>query len=110
MDDNTVATLHTWDDLHQLIKRAGGNLVVINFYATWSAPCRSSSLIFRRMTRRFTGVIFAEVDIDENAETAETFRLDDYPTFIFIKQAEVVARLEGADVSTLFTLLKTHSR
>ncbi|MDO9510374.1 MAG: thioredoxin domain-containing protein [Bacteroidales bacterium] len=65
-------------------KLKGDKPVVIDFYADWCAPCRTSSPIIEELAREYAGkVIFYKIDIDKNKALAEAFGIQTIPTFMF---------------------------
>lgn len=60
------------------------------------------------MAEEMDNVVFLKVDVDENPETAAKYSVSAMPTFLFIKQGEVVDRLMGANASRLQELIQEH--
>ena len=46
-------------------------LVVVDFSATWCPPCQMIKPKFHELAKKTAGVVFLEIDVDDNAETAE---------------------------------------
>ena len=55
-----------------------------------------------------TDVVFLKVDVDENPETASKYSVSAMPTFLFIKNGEVVDRLMGANAPRLQELIEEY--
>ncbi|GMH65557.1 hypothetical protein TrRE_jg9134 [Triparma retinervis] len=51
-------------------------------------------------------VAIAQVDVDENAETAAKYDVSAMPTFVFIKNGEIVDRLSGANADRLREMIQ----
>ena len=51
-----------------------GQVVMINFWASWCAPCRQEMPLLNRIHERYrkTGFVLLGVNIDDNPETART--------------------------------------
>jgi thioredoxin 1 len=65
--------------------------------------------LFLELSEQFAGsVIFVKVDVDENPETAAKYNVSAMPTFVFIKDGEVVERLMGANPTRLQELIDEH--
>mmetsp|Transcript_13073 Transcript_13073/g.18507 ORF Transcript_13073/g.18507 Transcript_13073/m.18507 type:complete len:179 (-) Transcript_13073:199-735(-) len=88
---------------------AEGKLVVIDFSATWCGPCKMIAPLFEEMANEMPNVVFVKVDVDENPETAAKYSVSAMPTFVFIKNGEVVERLMGANPTRLQALISDHS-
>jgi len=100
----------TLEDVNALVLKAGsaGQLVVIDFTATWCGPCQMIAPIFKEMSNSYDDVVFLKVDVDENAETAANYKVSAMPTFIFIKRGVVVERVMGADPNKLKASINLH--
>lgn len=70
--------------------------VVIDFTASWCPPCRFIAPVFAEMAKKFTNVIFFKIDVDELQAVAKEFKVEAMPTFVFLKEGEIVDRVVGA--------------
>jgi len=53
-----------------------GNIVVMDFWATWCVPCRVQHPLYETLKQRFpkgSGVVFLEVNADEERDVVEPF-------------------------------------
>lgn len=86
------------DDLEKQLESAGARLVVIDFYATWCGPCKLIAPAIKKMAVELKDqVIFLKVDVDETDDIAGEYKIEAMPTFIFIKNKEVVDKFSGAN-------------
>ena len=74
---------------------AGEDLVVVDFFATWCGPCKMISRVVERMAETYKDVHFYKVDIDEEPELAERFRVMSVPTLIYLKKGQVLDKSIG---------------
>jgi len=59
--------------------------VVVDFYADWSAPCRSAEPALLELSSRLGGrVKFAKVNVDEATVVTRSFGIHSIPTFLFV--------------------------
>ena len=59
--------------------------MVIDFYATWCGPCKELAPILDKIEKNHVGeVIFKRIDVDEETELAQEFRVEAIPTLMFI--------------------------
>jgi thiol-disulfide isomerase/thioredoxin len=70
----------------QSLKQWRGKVLVVNFWATWCAPCREEIPMFVKMQERYAakGLQFVGISIDQvdkTAEFARNFKIN-YPTLI----------------------------
>lgn len=71
--------------------------VLVDFWATWCAPCRAIAPVIEELAKEYEGrVRFAKVNVDENQDTAEKFGIRAMPTFLLFKGGQVIDQLVGA--------------
>jgi thioredoxin 1 len=88
-----VYTLSSLSDLRR------PNLCVIDFYASWCQPCQNFKPHFDRFSDEYPNVIFYQVNVEEEAMEGivKQFEITAMPTFIFVKNGSIVARVMGAN-------------
>lgn len=60
-------------------------LVVIDLFATWCAPCRMLAPILEELEKEYPDVKFCKINVDEERELAEKFRVESIPMVAFVK-------------------------
>jgi len=65
--------------------------------------------LFEELSENYDNVIFVKVDVDENPDTAAQYSVSAMPTFVFIKNGEVVDRLMGANPTRLQEMIEEYS-
>ncbi|ELR58097.1 Thioredoxin domain-containing protein 8 [Bos mutus] len=89
------------DELKAFLKAAGNKLVVIEFSAKWCGPCKRIYPVFHAMSVQYRSVMFANVDVDNARELAQTYHIKAVPTFQLFKQTKKIFELCGADAKKL---------
>ncbi len=59
--------------------------MVVDFYATWCGPCKQLAPILDEIEKNHKGeVIFKRVDVDQEPDLAQEFRVEAIPMLMFI--------------------------
>lgn len=70
--------------------------VLVDFYADWCGPCKMMAPIVDAVANKYEGSIkVGKLNIDEDPKAAEKYSVMTIPTFLFIKNGEVVDKLIG---------------
>jgi thioredoxin 1 len=83
--------------------------VVVDFTASWCGPCRFIAPILADMAKKMPHVIFVKIDVDELKSVAEDWAVEAMPTFVFIKEGNIVDRVVGAKKEELQVAVAKHS-
>ncbi|CAN0385401.1 unnamed protein product [Pylaiella littoralis] len=96
-----VQQVVTQAELEQVLSDSEDALVVVDFTATWCGPCQKIAPAFEQLSEELTDVVFLKVDVDENEETAQKYEVNQMPTFLFVRNSEVVDQFAGASIDVL---------
>ncbi len=73
-----------------------GKPIVVDFWASWCAPCHMMAPILRGLAKEFDGqVIFAKVDVQNNRDLAAQFNIKTIPTLVLFRNGKEWDRLTG---------------
>lgn len=68
-------------------KYLGDKPAIIDFYADWCGPCRMIAPTIEKIAQKYNGELYIyKVNIDDNPELAQRFRISAIPTIMFIPQ------------------------
>lgn len=71
--------------------------VLVDFYADWCGPCKMVAPIVSELAEEYAGVYkIGKLNIDNEPDTAEKYRVMSIPTLMIIKNGEVVDKIVGA--------------
>jgi putative thioredoxin len=88
------ATAENFDQV--VIQNSNKIPVVTLFMAVWSEPCFVLSEIFSKLAKEFSGqFIFAKIDIDEQPDLKEQFKIENVPSILVIQNGNPTMTSEG---------------
>src|SRR5574341_1412478 len=71
-------------------------LVLVDFWAEWCAPCRMIAPIVDELATEYDGRLkVAKLDADANPNVMQSFRVMGIPTLILFKGGQAVERITG---------------
>ena len=70
--------------------------VLLDFYADWCGPCRMLSPVIHEIGEERTDIVVGKINVDEEPELAEAFRIEAIPTLVAMKNGRVTGELCGA--------------
>ena len=88
----TVAlTAETFDEVV-----SSNDIVLIDFWAAWCAPCRSFAPVFEAASETHSDIVFAKVDTEAQPQLAQAFNIYSIPTLMIIREQVVLYAEAGA--------------
>lgn len=70
--------------------------MVVDFFATWCGPCKQLAPILEEIEQHHKGdVIFRRIDVDQEPELVQEFRIEAVPTLMFITPTGEYQTLQG---------------
>ena len=96
--ENTSALNSIINNLSNLNK-----LIVLDFTASWCAPCQLLLPHLNSFKQKFPDVLFYKIDVDneEHSDTLDNYSISAMPTVILIRNREIVASLVGANATDI---------
>jgi thioredoxin 1 len=70
-------------------------LVLVDFWAPWCAPCRMLGPIIEEVAGEVEGVTVGKLNVDENPQTAQEYKIMSIPNVILFKDGEPVETIVG---------------
>jgi thioredoxin 1 len=73
------------------------DVLMVDFWAEWCAPCRAIAPTLEELARESAGrVSLAKVNVDEQPGLAARYGIRSIPTILFVKGGKVVDQVIGA--------------
>lgn len=70
-------------------------LVVVDMYADWCGPCKMMAPIVDSLSEDYEDVTFCKLNVDEADDIAARYGVMSIPTFLFIRDGQLVKTLVG---------------
>ena len=70
--------------------------VLIDFFATWSGPCKMVSPVVDEIANERPDIKVCKLDVDKNLDLARTFQVMSVPTLVAMKNGEMINKIIGA--------------
>lgn len=71
--------------------------VLVDFWATWCAPCRMIAPILEELAKEYAGKLkIGKLNVDENPKITNQYGIMSIPTLILFKNGKVVQQAVGA--------------
>jgi thioredoxin 1 len=84
----------TEKNFEQVIK--DNEIVFVDFWAQWCAPCKTFSIIYEKIAKKYPSITFGNIDIQDEKTLAETFHIASIPHLMIFKQEIAIYSESGA--------------
>mmetsp|Transcript_16568 Transcript_16568/g.36120 ORF Transcript_16568/g.36120 Transcript_16568/m.36120 type:complete len:100 (+) Transcript_16568:64-363(+) len=93
----SVISIQSKEQFAELSKN--NKIVVVDFTASWCGPCKQVKPVFAQLAKEHSKegvVVFVSVDVDDQDDLAQEWKVEAMPTFVVIKDGEEAKRQQGA--------------
>jgi thioredoxin 1 len=91
------STLHLTEASFDAVLGKHTELLMVDFWAEWCAPCRAIAPTLEELVREGNGsVTLAKVNVDEQPALAARYGIRSIPTILFVKGGKVMDQVIGA--------------
>ncbi len=106
----------TDQDFEQVLSSAGDSTtVVLNFYATWAAPCTQMRTILSTLASSYSDspspppVAFLNINAEELVDLSERYEVSAVPFLVILKGGKVVESISGSEASKVREAVERHA-
>ena len=88
-----ILTLNDEESLGRVVDRH--DIVVIDFWAPWCAPCKGFLPILEKASEDHSDIVFCRVNTADHKELAQAFEVRSIPTLVVIRDRIMIASQPG---------------
>ena len=87
----------TDDNFETEVAKSGEGPILVDFWATWCAPCRMIAPILEKLSAEYKGKArVGKLDVDNNPGTATKYGIMSIPTLLLFKDGKIADKIVGA--------------
>lgn len=82
------------DNFEQVV--GGNDMVIVDFWAPWCAPCRVFAPTFEQASEKHADVVFAKLNTEDEQEVAGAFNIRSIPTLMVFREKVILYAEAGS--------------
>jgi len=84
----------TEQNFHETIQ--SNNIVIIDFWASWCAPCRNFAPVYEKVSNNHPDVVFGKINTEEEQGLAHQFNIRSIPTLMIFREQIIIFSQSGS--------------
>ncbi|WWC68454.1 Grx4 family monothiol glutaredoxin [Kwoniella pini CBS 10737] len=109
MSSSNLQNVTSPEHFKNLLSEDLNRVSCLNFWAPWAEPCKGFNQQIEEESKKFTNVLFLNIEAEELSDISESFDIEAVPSFLLLRGHTLLARHSGSDISLLQSLLSQHS-
>ena len=86
-----MSTIHISDDQFEEVVLKSRLPVLVDFFATWCAPCHMAAPVLEELSTEYDGkIVITKMDIDNDPKAAGKYGISSIPSLLLFVDGEVV--------------------
>ncbi|ORY03605.1 thioredoxin [Basidiobolus meristosporus CBS 931.73] len=94
----------------QLFTESKGKILVLNFWASWAAPCAQMNEVFAELASKCPNLLFIKVEAENFPDISEDYEIAAVPSFVFVQDGKILTRVEGANAPELSQTVENYTK
>ncbi len=70
-------------------------IIILDFYTTWCPTCKMLAMTIEEFEEKHPEVFVLEINVDQNKELADLYKIKMAPTLLFIYQGTIFDKYNG---------------
>ncbi|KAH8089367.1 thioredoxin-like protein [Filobasidium floriforme] len=109
MSSSNLLTIDSPEQFKDVLSRDLNKVSVLDFWATWAQPCEKMNEVVKEASEKYKDVLFLMIEADVQDEIADSFDIEEVPTFLILRGHTLLARHAGSNAPLLLQLIEQHS-
>lgn len=63
--------------------------LLVDFYADWCGPCKRMSPIFEEVSKNYSEIVFAKLDVDSNPLSSSKYGIRSIPSLLYFEDGNL---------------------
>ncbi|KAF9945766.1 Glutaredoxin 3 [Mortierella alpina] len=98
------------DQFAQVFQPSSSTVYALNFWAAWAPPCVQMNDVFEELAAKNSNVQFLKIEAEKFPDISEDYEIAAVPSFVIVKEGNVVDRVEGANAPELSKVIAKYSK
>ncbi|KAF9913796.1 Glutaredoxin 3 [Lobosporangium transversale] len=110
MPSPNYTDLESDEQFAKIFDPSSSTVYAFNFWASWAPPCTQMNEIFEELATKNPAIRFIKIEAEKFPDISEEYEIAAVPSFVIVKEGEVVDRVDGANPPELSKTIAKHSK